>query len=174
MRKIVAITGSVGKTGTKEAMRLALSRQGATHASVASYNNHWGVPLTLARMPRETDFGVFEIGMNHAHEILPLTAHGPSACGRDHHHRAGPYRVLPLALGHRRRQGRDLLGLEPGGTAVLNRDSAYFERLRAHALRLAAGRVVTFGEHEAADIRAERIIVKPDHSIVDATSSASP
>src|SRR4051812_17932264 len=72
--KIVAITGSVGKTGTKEAMRLALSRQGRTHASVASYNNHWGVPLTLARMPREAEYGIFEIGMNHAGEILPLTA----------------------------------------------------------------------------------------------------
>src|SRR3712207_294744 len=71
--QIVAITGSVGKTGTKEAMRLVLSRQGATHASAASYNNHWGVPLTLVRMPRESAFGVFEIGMNHAGEIVPLT-----------------------------------------------------------------------------------------------------
>ncbi len=63
--RVAAVTGSVGKTSTKEALRHALARQGATHASVASYNNHWGVPLTLARMPRETEFGVFEIGMNH-------------------------------------------------------------------------------------------------------------
>ncbi|HYF53432.1 MAG TPA: Mur ligase family protein, partial [Salinarimonas sp.] len=69
---IVAVTGSVGKTGTKEALRLVLSRQGPTHASVASYNNHWGVPLTLARMPRESAYGVFEIGMNHRAEIAPL------------------------------------------------------------------------------------------------------
>ena len=70
---IVAVTGSVGKTGTKEAMRLAFERLGPTHASVASYNNHWGVPLTLARLPRDAAYGVFEIGMNHAGEIEPLT-----------------------------------------------------------------------------------------------------
>ncbi len=71
--KIVAVTGSVGKTGTKEALRLVLVRQGETHASAASYNNHWGVPLSLALMPQSAKFGVFEIGMNHAGEITPLT-----------------------------------------------------------------------------------------------------
>src|SRR5205807_581590 len=70
--KIVAVTGSVGKTGTKEALRLVLGRQGETHASAASYNNHWGVPLSLVLMPRSAKFGVFEIGMNHAGEITPL------------------------------------------------------------------------------------------------------
>ena len=70
--QVVAVTGSVGKTGTKEAMRTVLARQGASHASVASYNNHWGVPLTLARMPAETGFAVIEIGMNHPGEIAPL------------------------------------------------------------------------------------------------------
>src|SRR5207302_3057008 len=71
--KIVAITGSVGKTSTKEALRLALSRDGEVHASVASFNNHWGVPLSLARLPEAARYGVFEIGMNHAGEITPLT-----------------------------------------------------------------------------------------------------
>ena len=172
--KIVAITGSVGKTGTKEAMRLALARQGATHASVASYNNHWGVPLTLARMPRETEFGVFEIGMNHAHEILPLT-------GMVRPHVAVITTVEPVHIeffpslwGIADAKGEIFSGLEPGGTAIVGRDSAYFERLRAHAYASAAGRVVTFGEHEAADIRAHRIIVKPDHSIVDATIFGQP
>src|SRR5947209_5693767 len=69
---IIAVTGSVGKTSTKEALRTVLSTAGATHASAASYNNHWGVPLTLARMPADTQYGVFEIGMNHAGEITPL------------------------------------------------------------------------------------------------------
>jgi len=172
--KIVAITGSVGKTGTKEAMRLALSRQGATHASVASYNNHWGVPLTLARMKRETEFGVFEIGMNHAHEILPLT-------GMVRPHVAVITTIEPVHIeffpslwGIADAKGEIFSGLEPGGTAIVGRDSAYFERLRAHAYGSAAGRVVTFGEHEAADIRAHRIIVKPDHSIVDATIFGQP
>ena len=70
--RIVAVTGSVGKTSTKEALRLVLGRQGETHAAAASYNNHWGVPLTLALMPSSAQFGVFEIGMNHAGEITPL------------------------------------------------------------------------------------------------------
>jgi UDP-N-acetylmuramoyl-tripeptide--D-alanyl-D-alanine ligase len=166
--KIVAITGSVGKTGTKEAMRLALSRQGATHASVASYNNHWGVPLTLSRMPAETEFGVFEIGMNHAHEILPLTAmvrpHVAVITTIEPVH----IEFFPSLWGIADAKGEIFSSLEPGGTAVINRDSPYFERMKAHALASQAGRVITFGEHDAADIRAERIIVKPDQSIVEA------
>ncbi|PVE25335.1 UDP-N-acetylmuramoylalanyl-D-glutamyl-2,6-diaminopimelate--D-alanyl-D-alanine ligase [Microvirga sp. KLBC 81] len=166
--KIVAITGSVGKTGTKEAMRLALYRQGATHASVASYNNHWGVPLTLSRMPRETEFGVFEIGMNHAHEILPLTAmvrpHVAVITTIEPVH----IEFFPSLWGIADAKGEIFSGLEPGGTAVINRDSPYFERMKAHALASAAGRVISFGEHQAADIRAERIVVKPDQSLVEA------
>jgi len=71
--KVIAVTGSVGKTGTKEMLRLALSDQGKVHAAEKSYNNHWGVPLTLARMPVDTDYAVIEIGMNHAGEIAPLS-----------------------------------------------------------------------------------------------------
>ena len=71
--RIVAVTGSVGKTGTKEALKLSLAAQGATHASQGNLNNHWGVPLSLSRMPTETKFGVFELGMNHAGEIAPLS-----------------------------------------------------------------------------------------------------
>src|SRR5262245_733901 len=70
--KIIGVTGSVGKTGTKEALRLALSASGATHVSAASYNNHWGVPLSLARCPLSARYAVFEMGMNHAGEIEPL------------------------------------------------------------------------------------------------------
>ncbi len=172
--KIVAITGSVGKTGTKEAMRLALAGQGATHASVASYNNHWGVPLTLARMPRETAFGVFEIGMNHAYEILPLTEmvrpHVAVITTVEPVH----IEFFPSLWGIADAKGEIFSGLEPGGTAVISRDSAYFERMRAHAHASAAGRVITFGEHESADVRAHRIIVKPDHSVVDATIFGQP
>src|SRR2546423_3604814 len=71
--RVIAVTGSVGKTGTKDALRLALTKQGGTHASAASYNNHWGVPLSLARLPASADFAVFEIGMNPPGEITPLT-----------------------------------------------------------------------------------------------------
>ncbi len=72
--RIIAVTGSVGKTGTKEMLRACCMSAGSTHAADKSFNNHLGVPLTLARMPRETRFGVFEIGMNHAGEITPLVA----------------------------------------------------------------------------------------------------
>src|SRR5690606_34360446 len=71
--RIIGVTGSAGKTGTKEMLRACLSRVGATHAAEKSFNNHWGVPLTLARMPEETHFGIFEIGMNNAGEITPLS-----------------------------------------------------------------------------------------------------
>ena len=71
--KVIGVTGSVGKTSTKEALKLALSADGETHASAASYNNHWGVPLSLARLPESAKYAVFEIGMNHAGEITPLT-----------------------------------------------------------------------------------------------------
>src|SRR5690606_26220885 len=71
--KVIAITGSVGKTSTKDMARVALTGQGRIHAAEASYNNHWGVPLTLARMPRHTDFAIVEIGMSHPGEIAPLS-----------------------------------------------------------------------------------------------------
>ncbi|KAA2238342.1 UDP-N-acetylmuramoylalanyl-D-glutamyl-2,6-diaminopimelate--D-alanyl-D-alanine ligase [Salinarimonas soli] len=165
---IVAVTGSVGKTGTKEALRLVLERQGRTHASLASYNNHWGVPLTLARMPRESAFGVFEVGMNHAGEIAPLTR-------MVRPHVAIITTVEPVHIEHFRSvsgiadaKGEIFAGLEPGGTAVINRDNPHFERLKAHAGASRAGRIVTFGEHEAADIRAERIVPKPDVTVVEA------
>src|SRR4051812_29037090 len=172
--KIVAITGSVGKTGTKEAMRIAFSRQGATHASVASYNNHWGVPLTLARMPRDTEFGVFEIGMNHPGEILPLTAMVRPQV-------AVITTVEPVHIEFFRSiwaiadaKGEIFSGLDPGGTAVINRDNPYFERMRAHASASPAGRILTFGEHADADIRAERIVTKPDASMVEARVLGKP
>src|SRR3954470_11573682 len=171
---IVAVTGSVGKTGTKEAMRLAFERLGPTHASVASYNNHWGVPLTLARLPREAAYGVFEIGMNHAGEIEPLTR-------MVRPHVAVITTVEPVhieffrsILGIADAKGEIFAGIEPGGTAVINRDNAYFERVRAHAQASAAGRIVTFGEHETAEVRAERIILKADMSVVEARVLGTP
>src|SRR5215207_636937 len=172
--QIVAITGSVGKTGTKEALRTLLSRQGATHASVASYNNHWGVPLTLARMPQGSAFGVFEIGMNHAGEIEPLTRLvRPDV--------AVITSVEPVHIEYFRSiwgiadaKGEIFAGLEPGGAAIVNRDSPYYERMRAHAAASPAGRVLSFGEHPAADVRAERIILKADISIVEARVLGTP
>src|SRR5690606_33033186 len=119
----------VGKTGTKEMLRLALSRSGRTHASVASFNNHWGVPLTLARMPRDTEFGVFEIGMNHAGEITPLTK-------LVRPHVAIITTVQPVHLEYfgsveriAQAKAEIFAGLEPDGVAILNRDNDQFDLL---------------------------------------------
>ena len=129
--RIVAVTGSVGKTGTKEALRNCLSRLGPTHAAEKSFNNHWGVPLTLARMPADVRYGVFEIGMNHAGEITPLTA-------LVRPHVAIVTTVEPVHLEFfgttekiAEAKAEIFSGLEPGGVAVLNRDNAHYDLLAA-------------------------------------------
>jgi UDP-N-acetylmuramoyl-tripeptide--D-alanyl-D-alanine ligase len=167
--RVAAVTGSVGKTSTKEALRHVLSRQGATHASVASYNNHWGVPLTLSRMPEGTEYGVFEIGMNHPFEILPLT-------GMVRPHVALITTVEPVHLEHFRSvsgiadaKGEIFSGLLPGGVAIVNRDNPHFERMKAHAAASNAGQIVTFGEHAAADVRLLKLALKSDLSAVEAS-----
>ncbi len=150
---ICAITGSVGKTGTTAALRAALSPGGPTHAPVKSFNNHVGVPLTLSRMPRDSRYGVFEIGMNHAGEITPLTKLvRPDV--------AIVTTVGPVHLeffeneeGIADAKAEIFQGLEPGGAAIINRDNRHFERLKAHADRLHIERIVPFGAHEEAQAR---------------------
>ncbi|PYE82529.1 UDP-N-acetylmuramoyl-tripeptide--D-alanyl-D-alanine ligase [Pseudoroseicyclus aestuarii] len=143
--RVVAITGSVGKTSTKEMMRAVLAGEGRTHAAEASYNNHWGVPLTLARMPRDTDFAVIEIGMNHPGEIAPLARMARP-------HVALITTVAPAHLeafenieGIAREKAAIFEGLEPGGTAVINGDLAVSPLLRETARRHGA-RIISFGE----------------------------
>ncbi len=150
---IVAVTGSVGKTGTKEALRLVLASAGPTHASLASYNNHWGVPLSLARMPESARYAVFEIGMNHAGEITPLTR-------LVRPHVAIVTTVEPVHLEYfgsvekiADAKAEIFLGLEPGGAAVINRDNPHYDRLASAATAATVSRIVSFGEHEAADAR---------------------
>ncbi len=118
---VIGVTGSVGKTGTKEALRLALSPSGTVHASSKSYNNQWGVPLTLANMPKTIGFGVFEIGMNHAGEIDALTRLVRPEI-------AIVTTVAPVHLGFfasveeiADAKAEIFHGLEPGGTAIINR-----------------------------------------------------
>jgi UDP-N-acetylmuramoyl-tripeptide--D-alanyl-D-alanine ligase len=142
--RIAAITGSVGKTSTKDMLRAVLSRQGKTHAAEASYNNHWGVPLTLARMPADSEYAVFEIGMNHPGEIAPL------AC------MARPHVVMVTTVGAAHLEAFDSIdgiahekgsicaGLEPHGIAVLNGDLPNSWILLDHAER-AKARTITFG-----------------------------
>ncbi|HEY6518170.1 MAG TPA: UDP-N-acetylmuramoylalanyl-D-glutamyl-2,6-diaminopimelate--D-alanyl-D-alanine ligase [Roseiarcus sp.] len=150
--KIVAVTGSVGKTTAKEMLRAMLTACGLTHASAASYNNHWGVPLTLARMPADARFGVFEMGMNHAGEIAPLTRMARP-------HVALVTTIAPVHIEHlgsieaiADAKAEIVLGLEPHGTAVLNRDAPQFDRLKKAAAARGA-RIRSFGGGGDCDAR---------------------
>lgn len=166
--KMIAITGSVGKTSTKEALRLCLSGQGRTHASVASYNNRWGLPLSLARMPADTDFGIFEIGMNHAGEIAPLTRLTRPDI-------AIITTIDPVHIGHfdsleqiAAAKAEIFDGLQPGGTAILNRDNEFFEYLVEKAKTAGVENIIAFGTQSKASARAIAIDLQADHSEVQA------
>ena len=151
--KVIGVTGSVGKTSTKEALFAALDRgaRGAVHRSVKSYNNHTGVPLSLARMPRDTRFGVFEMGMNHAGELAHLTT------------LVRPHIAIVTAIAPAHTEffpdesaiadakGEIFQGLEPGGVAIVPYDSPHRDRLVAAAAPYAA-RIVTFGLDAGADV----------------------
>ncbi|MBC7505654.1 MAG: UDP-N-acetylmuramoyl-tripeptide--D-alanyl-D-alanine ligase [Sandarakinorhabdus sp.] len=165
----IGVTGSVGKTGVKEALKLALARfaPDSVHASVKSYNNHTGVPLSLARMPRETHFGVFEMGMNHAGELAELTQLV----------RPDIAVITWIASAHLEffadeaaiadAKGEIFAGLQPGGTAIIPFDSPHHARLHAHAAPHAA-HIVSFGLNPGADVLAEQIALHPDCSCVTA------
>lgn len=172
--RIIAVTGSVGKTTTKEALRLALSADGETHASAASYNNHWGVPLTLARMPREARYGVFEIGMNHPGEISPLVQmvrpHAVIITTVEPVHIAQFASIEEIADA----KAEIFDGLEPGGVAILNCDNPQFDRLLAAARAKGVARIVTFGERADADVRLVSPCLKPDCSVVVAQVLETP
>ncbi len=171
---VVAVTGSVGKTGTKEALRLVLSRQGKTHAPVASYNNHWGVPLTLCRTPADVRYGVYEIGMSNPGEILPLAKLVTPDV-------AIVTTVQPVHLaafasldGIAEEKGAIFAALKPGGTAILNADIPQAGLLRRLAGAGPAGRIVTFGESADADVRLLSCSLKADVSTVDALVHGQP
>ncbi len=164
--KVLAITGSVGKTTTKEMMRQALEPSGTVHASVASFNNHWGVPLTLARMPEDTDYGIFEIGMNHPGEIRTLVAMVrpdvaviTTVAGAHLGHFSG---LDDIAVA----KAEILEGIEPGGYAVLNRDIAQFAILERAAQDHGVVNILTFGADARADIRLAEYDAAADHSDV--------
>lgn len=162
-----AVTGSVGKTSTKEALRLTLSHFGETHASAASYNNQWGVPLTLARMPASANYGVFEVGMNHAGEIRPLAAMV----------RPNVAIVTTIAPVHvenltsleaiAAEKGEIFSGLAPEGVAIIPADAPHADLLVAAADRCEAPRKLTFGEAAHADMRLVSLNGDPHGSNVE-------
>jgi UDP-N-acetylmuramoyl-tripeptide--D-alanyl-D-alanine ligase len=150
--QVVAVTGSVGKTSAKEMLRVALAKAGPTHASAASYNNHWGVPLTLSRLPADARFAVVEIGMNHAGEITPLATMARP-------HVALVTTIAPVHIEHlgsieaiADAKAEIFSGLEPGGAAILDRDAPQFSRLE-RAARARGARVLSFGAGAQSDAR---------------------
>ena len=166
--EIVGVTGSVGKTGVKEALLLVLGRQGATHASVGSFNNQWGVPLSLARTPPTARFGVFEMGMNHAGEIALLTRqvrpHVAVITTVEAVHIENFLSVEAIADA----KAEIFSGLEQGGTAVLERDNRHFERLRRLAREAGVGRILSFGRSAEADVRLHAAREDSDGTTVEA------
>ncbi len=171
--KVVGVTGSVGKTGVKEMLRAALSAQGETHAAEKSYNNHWGVPLTLARMPASTEFAAIEIGMNHPGEITPLTTLARP-------HAAIVTTVEPVHLEHFRdveeiadAKAEIFAGLEPGGIAILNRDNRHFARLEQAAVKTGA-RVIGFGRDPAAEAQLHSVDLGPTATVASARIAGRP
>ena len=166
--RIIAVTGSVGKTSTKEMLRKVLSDAGPTHASDKSYNNHWGVPLTLARLPESARYAVFEIGMNHAGEITALV-------DMVRPHVAIVTTVAPVHLEHfanveeiAQAKAEIFSGIVKGGVAILNRDIETFPLLETAAKASPAGYALTFGADPAADASLVEFNAAEDFSRVSA------
>jgi UDP-N-acetylmuramoyl-tripeptide--D-alanyl-D-alanine ligase len=149
----IGVTGSVGKTSTKAALAQCLSAQAPTAASAASLNNHWGLPLSLSRLPHDAVYGVFEVGMNHPGEIRDLTALlRPDV--------ALITNVEAVHIGHfdsveeiADAKAEIFEGMGPKGTAVLNRDNPHFARLAEKARAAGVGRIIGFGRDAGAEVR---------------------
>lgn len=156
--KVVAVTGSVGKTSTKEMLRMVLGGQGKTHAAEASYNNHWGVPLTLARMPKDYEFAIIEIGMNHPGEIAPL-----AKLARPHVAMITTVAPAHLAAfenieGIAHEKAAIFVGLESAGTAIFNGDLAVTNILK-DAATAQAETLISFGESEGCEYRLASVVI---------------
>jgi UDP-N-acetylmuramoyl-tripeptide--D-alanyl-D-alanine ligase len=151
--KVIAVTGSAGKTTTKEALRAVLSPSGNVHASDRSFNNHWGVPLSLARLPADADYAIFEIGMNHAGEIRPLVK-------MVRPHIAIVTLIAAAHLGYFKNldeiadaKAEIFEGVEIDGHAVINRDDERWKLLDKKARALGIDNVWGFGEHGRAQFK---------------------
>ncbi|MEM7546561.1 MAG: UDP-N-acetylmuramoyl-tripeptide--D-alanyl-D-alanine ligase [Pseudomonadota bacterium] len=171
--KVVGVTGSVGKTGVKEMLRVCLSAAGPTHAAVKSFNNHWGVPLTLARIPHGTEFAAIEMGMNHPGEIGPLSRMARPDV-------AIITTIAPVHMaafkdlsGIADAKAEIFEGLVPGGTAILNMDNAYFGQLKVKA-EAAGANIVAFGSDASADICLEQAHITAGATVVKARMHEAP
>ncbi|CBS87356.1 UDP-N-acetylmuramoylalanyl-D-glutamyl-2,6-diaminopimelate--D-alanyl-D-alanine ligase [Azospirillum lipoferum] len=151
--RVVGVTGSVGKTGTKETLRHVLSAQGPTYATEGSLNNHWGVPLSLARLPEASAYGVFELGMNHAGEIGPLSRQVKPHVAIVTTVEAAHLEFFSGVEAIADAKAEIFEGLDANGVVVLNRDNGQYARLAAAARRHGLTRIWSFGAHEEADAR---------------------
>ena len=149
---VVAITGSVGKTGTKEAMTMALGSLGPTHATTGNLNNHIGVPLTLARMPRDVTYAVIELGMNHAGEISELSKLARPNVGVITTIAAVHLEFFDHVAGIADAKAELFDGMCQGGVAILNRDNVYFAILASRAWARGLETIIGFGAHPEADV----------------------
>ena len=151
--KILAITGSVGKTGTKEMLRLMLSSQGAVSASAGNLNNEWGLPLSLARMAADVQFGVFEIGMSAPGEVGDLSKIAmPDVSiitAVEYAHSAYFSSINDIASA----KAEIVSGMKPDGLLILNRDSKFFEKIKSIAAVYGVTSIKTFGKHPKADFK---------------------
>ncbi|QGX97934.1 UDP-N-acetylmuramoyl-tripeptide--D-alanyl-D-alanine ligase [Roseovarius faecimaris] len=171
--KVVAVTGSVGKTSTKEMLRDVLSHQGRTHAAEASYNNHWGVPLTLARMPADTEFAVIEIGMSNPGEIAPLSRMARPHVAIVTTVAAAHLEAFENLEGIAHEKASIFEGLEPGGVAIVNGDVETAPILRQKAEARAA-RVIGFGADDANDHRLLKVSLGDEVTTVQARAGDVP
>jgi UDP-N-acetylmuramoyl-tripeptide--D-alanyl-D-alanine ligase len=171
--RVVGVTGSVGKTSTKEMLRAILSGQGKTHAAEASYNNHWGVPLTLARMPADADYAVIEIGMNHPGEIAPLARMSRLDVAMVTTVAPAHLEAFDSVEGIAHEKASIFDGLVPGGTAVFNADIEWTPILAAKAEAVGA-RKVSFGQAPSADYRLKEVRPGPDCSVIQAEVHGAP
>ncbi|MBD9372906.1 UDP-N-acetylmuramoylalanyl-D-glutamyl-2,6-diaminopimelate--D-alanyl-D-alanine ligase [Rhizobium sp. ARZ01] len=164
--KVIAVTGSVGKTTTKEMLRHSLSACGSVHASVASFNNHWGVPLTLARMPETTAYGVFEIGMNHPDEIRPLVKmvrpHVALVTTIAAAHLGNFASLDEIAMA----KAEIFEGVAPGGHALLNRDNEQYALLEQAAKQAGVAHVHSFGADPKAEFRLVEFMAGPQGNVL--------
>lgn len=165
--KFAAVTGSVGKTSTKEALKAALEPFGRTYASVGNLNNHWGAPLSLARMPRDTEYGVFELGMNHAGEITPLSQLVKPEVAIITAVEAVHIEFFPSVAEIADAKAEIMDGLDARGTVILPRDNPHYDRLVAHARRRGIANILSFGS-DAGDAKLIDCVVTPTGSRVTA------
>ena len=151
--RFLAVTGSVGKTGTKEMLRLALGAHGKTYASLGNLNNQWGVPLALANMPRDCAFGVFELGMNHAGEIGPLSRQVRPTIAIITTIEPAHLEFFESVEAIADAKAEIFEGLDGDGIAILNCDNPQYQRLAKKAAEQGVGRIIAFGRHADAEAR---------------------